>query len=98
MLTGRALTLRLFATIHPAVAVAVGAAAVAVLLMLTGLVLSVTLMPVMAGLLMPALRMLVVALMLGRRRLGRGGKSERQGDRGSDDLHALSPEFRLKLG
>jgi hypothetical protein len=85
------------AAVHPAVIVAVSAAAILMALMLPGLVLTglvlalLVLTRLMLTLLMLDRLVLSVVLVLGRRRLGSGGEGERERDRGNDDLHDVSP-------
>lgn len=106
-----ALALRhVLAAVHPAVAVAVGAAAVLhgmalVAGVLAGLVLARLVLAMLAGLVLAMLTGLVltvlpglvlgVALVLGRRRgLGGGGDGEDECHRGGENLHFTSPEKR----
>ena len=85
------------AAIHPAVAVAIGAAALAMLRMGALLVLTVLALLVLALLAVLALLVLTVALMLAMalvlsgRRLGGRGDGEGERDRADDDLHGMSP-------
>jgi hypothetical protein len=84
-------SLGLLAAIHPAIIVAVGAAAFAMLpaFFMLAMILAVLLV---AGAMLARLLMLVMALMLLSRSGLRGGRSgDRQSDSGNYDLHFKSP-------
>lgn len=89
----------LLAAIHPAVAVAVGTAAFAVLLMLALLVLAMLVALAVPAVILTLRLMLLVLGMAGvglrRGRLSDGGSGDREGDRGSDDLHVILHRIRV---
>ena len=95
------LPFRLLAAIHPAVAVAVGAAAFVMLLALLVLALLVLAMLLMALAVLAVAfafgRVLLVALMLlsGRSGLGGSGSGDQQGDRGGNHLHVILHRIRV---
>lgn len=88
---------RLLATVHPAIAITVRAAALMVTRMVTGLMLALMMLMMLALLLA---RLVAMALMLGRRRLGGGRESERECERGNNDSHDFAPldfEFEFEI-